>query len=59
MYKPGKCSERSRLEPREAWDAADECGDHIKAGLSHRQNINEDVAMRRLIGIPPKEKVKL
>ena len=60
MYKPGKCSERSRLESREEAAARDECKDHIVAGVSHRETINDKVLAARemarlnvLLGVKP------
>ena len=43
MYKPGKESERSHLRN----DMKDECKDHLKSGVSHRETINEDVLAKR------------
>lgn len=43
MYKPGKESERSPLRN----DMKDECKDHLKSGVSHRETINDEVIAKR------------
>lgn len=47
MHKKGKESERSRLRSREEEAAADECKDHLRSGVSHRQVINDEVLIER------------
>lgn len=48
MYvKPGKPSERCRLESREEFEARDECKDHIGSGVSYRATINDEEIERR------------
>lgn len=47
MHKKGKESERSRLRSREEEAAADECKDHLRSGVSHRQVINDEVLLER------------
>jgi len=49
MYKPGKDSEKSRMQSPEEFKAGDECMDHLKSGVSHRETINEKVIEKRMM----------
>jgi hypothetical protein len=57
MYKPGKESERSRMQSPEEFKSGDECMDHLKSGVSHRETINDKAiekrAMEKLFGVYP------